>query len=88
MDSEMSAFSEGDIEAAFQEARAIHEKGMDPRLAELDRKGNWLHLNWFKVGYLAAMTKKSAFQQYRLEENLACSRCGELESNSACEACG
>lgn len=45
----------------------------------------------FEFGFKYAMAlsaAKAKFQQYRLEENLACARCGELESNSACEACG
>lgn len=56
----MTPSLEQQIEVAYIEARAIHENGMDPRVIELDRKGDWLHKTWFKVGYLNAVSRNNA----------------------------
>lgn len=54
-----------EIEKAFGACRIIHEKGMDPKMIELDRKGNWLHLTWFAAGYKAAMAESRTEEQYQ-----------------------
>lgn len=81
----MTPSLEQQIEEAYIEARAIHENGMDPRMIELDRKGEWLHKTWFKAGYLNALAKNNAIGN-KAETKCDCVRIGE-ELKYRCEQC-